>query len=352
MTSIISTVRKISLFSVVVIGGAMITLPAPKVSFAAQHPRAGFAPAAQQDAEVSKLIGLRTRHRASAGESGAPDPVAAFGKLDSAPFVSAPQTGALRYGSESITLPFDGATDTYAFGPMRLKHSLVKTIVHASFLAGVDPRLLMAIADKESSFLIRARASTSSATGLFQFIESTWLFAIRNYGPRFGLEREAGLIEMSDGAPTISDPQDRAAILDLRNDPFLSTLMAASMLRAEQEKLSGRLGRPISDAEVYLVHFLGPAGAQKFLSVLAEKPKASAASLLPQAAKANRPIFYAARTRKAKSLSVAQVHEKIGSSLERRLSRYRELDFGQATAFAPMPPRARLQPDPFANWRL
>ncbi len=352
MTSIIATAGKVSLFSVVVIGGAMITLPAPKVSFAAQHPIEAVSHSALQEAEVSTLVGLRTRQKSSESGAAASKPVATFGKLDIEPFVSTPHTGTLRYGSESITLPFDTATDTYAFGPMRLKHSLVKTIVHASFLAGVDPRLLMAIADKESSFLIRARAPTSSATGLFQFIESTWLLAIRDYGPRFGLQREAGMIVMSDGGPTIAEPQDRAAILDMRNDPFLSTLMAASMLRAEQEKLSGRLGRPVSDAEVYLVHFLGPAGAQKFLSVLAEKPKASAASLLPQAAKANRPIFYAARTRKAKSLSVAQVHEKIGSSLERRLTRYRDLDFGPATAFAPMPPRARLEPDPFANWRL
>ncbi len=120
------------------------------------------------------------------------------------------------------------------------------------------------------------------------------------------------------------------AILELRNNPFLSTLMAAAMLRAEQEKLAGRLGRPISSAEVYLVHFLGPAGAGRFLTVLADKPKSSAATLLPMAAKANRPIFFATRKRKPQSLSVAQVHEKIESSLERRLSRYRQLDFGGA----------------------
>lgn len=299
--------------------------------------------------EVSALLGLRALDRAEAADTSVAEP---FGALDRAAFASAPHTGTLSYGSYSIALPFDAETDTYAFGPMRLKHELVKTIIHASYLAGVDPRLLMAIADKESSFMVRARASTSSATGLFQFIETTWLRAVRDYGPRFGLEREAALIEIGEAGAGVADEAERARILHMRNDPFLSTLLAASMLRAEQEKLAERLGRPISDAEIYLVHFLGPAGAKKFLSVLAEKPKTSAAHLLPQAAKANRPIFYAARKRKPQSLSVAQVHEKIESSLERRLVRYRDLDFGTATAYAPAQAADGARQNPFAHWRL
>ena len=275
-----------------------------------------------------------------------------FGDLHAQAFTRTPRSGTLTYGAESISLPFDAASDTYSFGPMRLKHGLVKTIVHAAYLAGVDPRLLMAIADKESSFIVSARASTSSATGLFQFIDSTWLLAMRDFGPRFGLQAEAALIETVGGVAGVSDLVDRERILQLRNDPFLSTLMAAAMLRVEQEKLEARLGRSISETDIYLVHFLGPAGAQKFLSQLAEKPKSSAASLLPQAAKANKPIFFVTRKRKPQSLSVAQVHEKIGASLERRLMRYRDLDFGPAMAYAPAPTPATLQPNPFAGWRL
>lgn len=249
-------------------------------------------------------------------------------------------------------LPFDEVTDSYAFGPMRLKYSLVKTFVHARYLAGVGPRLLMAIADKESSFVVSARASTSTATGLLQFIESTWLRALRDFGPCFGLEREAAFLLGLESGSSNADAQERVRILELRNDPFLSTLMAAAMLRAEQEKLGARLGRPISDAEVYLVHFLGPAGAEKFLGVLADKPKSSAANVSPMAAKANRPIFFATRTRKPQPLSVAQVHEKIGSSLERRLLRYRGLDFGAVTAYAPQQARPDLPGVPYARWRL
>ncbi len=265
-------------------------------------------------------------------------PASPFGDLDPEAFAAKAHEGVLRYGDEAIRLPFDAQTDTYSFGPIRLKRQLVETILRASYLAGVDPRLLMAIADKESSFVASARASTSSATGLFQFIDATWLKAVRDFGPQFGLASEAGVVTGSQAQPQVNDERQRARLLDMRRDPFLATLFAAAMLRHEQEKLSARMGRTITEAEVYLVHFLGPAGAEKFLDALAEKPTLAAAHLLPAAARANRPIFFGskkvvvrAKRRKARStfvsLSVAQVHGKIGDSLERRLVRYRTLDF-------------------------
>lgn len=343
---------KTILFFSVAIGSVTVRLPSSKVSFAAVPSVAALRAVEAPHNSQPYLVGLREHTNRSTRASKADAPQNYFGILNSRSFEAEAHSGALMYGSEAIALPFNEVTDTYAFGPMRLKHSLVKTIVHASYLAGVDPRLLMAIADKESSFVVSARATTSTAAGLFQFIESTWLRAIRDFGPAFGLDREAALLRGPDlGSPHL-DAQERTRILELRNDPFLSTLMAAAMLRAEQGKLAARLGRTISDAEVYLVHFLGPAGAEKFLGVLADKPKSSAANLLPMAAKANRPIFFETRMRKPQSLSVAQVHEKIGSSLEQRLRRYRELDFGAVTAYAPEQARPELAGAPFARWRL
>lgn len=280
-----------------------------------------------------------------------------FGGLALEAFDDFSQAGVLRYGDSLIRLPYDEANDVYAFGPMRLKRELVATIVRAAFVAGVDPRLLMAIADKESSFVVKARASTSSATGLFQFIDATWLKALRDFGGQFALESEAlsaATLISAQGEEAQTPAAARTRLLALRNDPFLSTLMAAAMLRHEQEKLESKFGRQISGAEVYLVHFLGPAGAQKFLAALEDTPDAAASQLLPAAARANRPIFFEARWVQAKSrakaasakraslktgakfklvaqsLSVAQVHGKIEVSLERRLSRYRALDFGSA----------------------
>ncbi len=271
------------------------------------------------------------------------------------------KTGVLRHGDSAIRAPFDETSDAYAFGPMRLKRELVDTIVRASSIAGVDPRLLMAIADKESSFVVGARASTSSATGLFQFIDATWLQAVRDFGGQFALESEALAAASASEARDDAPASARVHLLSLRNDPFVSTLLAAAVLRREQEKLEVKMGRPLTDGEVYLVHFLGPAGAGKFLFALQENPAAAAAQLLPAAARANRPIFFEKRwvsaksskkatSRKsvrqesvtgrtklklvAQSLSIAQVHGKIGDSLERRLSRYRLLDFVPVAADA------------------
>lgn len=267
--------------------------------------------------------------------------------LSASVFSVQPHKGELRYGGDTIRLAFDQETDTYSFGPMRLKHDLVDTIVRASYLANVDPRILMAIADKESSFRVAAKASTSSATGLFQFIDATWLLAVRDFGAKYGLESEAAAVTYVDGQIGVEDDAERARILALRSDPFLSTLFAAVMLKREQEKLEATIGRAITEAEVYLVHFLGPNGAQKFLSALEEKPAQSAASVLPAAARANKPIFFAAvRKKKSRSLSVAQVHGKIEDALERRLMRYRELDFGSTN------PLARNGEGALQGWRL
>jgi hypothetical protein len=328
----------------------VIAFPAQNVPMAAPHP-------AQFDHDPSlshhlpaalALSEAQASHEAAHEASRqAAQPASPFGVLPADAFSEDPDPGVLRYGDVYIRLPFDEATGVYSFGPMRLKRDLVETILNAAFIAGVDPRLLMAIADKESSFVVAARASTSSATGLFQFIDATWLKALRDFGAEFGLAQEAAAaaacLSMSAGEET------RARLLALRRDPFLSTLLAAAMLRREQERLEAKMGRAITDAEVYLVHFLGPKGAEKFLSVLADAPTSSAARLLPAAARANKPIFFEARLvetkakakgkakksatrvkRVAQSLSVVEVHGKIGSSLARRLARYQDLDFGPA----------------------
>jgi hypothetical protein len=52
------------------------------------------------------------------------------------------------------------------------------------------------------------------------------------------------------------------------------------------------LGREPDASELYLAHFLGPAGATQFLTAMGSNPDTSAAAILPRAARANRAIFY------------------------------------------------------------
>ncbi len=218
--------------------------------------------------------------------------------------------------------------DILEFGPMRIRRHLVQTIVRAAQTVQTDPVLLMAVADKESSFITAVQAKTSSATGLYQFIERTWLGVLRDFGSKYGLAQEAGLVvNDANDKPSVADPAERARILEMRRDPYLSALMAGEMLKRDAARIALRIGRELSLGEVYLAHFLGPDDAEAFLAKVVDKPKAAAAQLLPGPARANRSIFFAAGRgrRKAASLSVAQVHEKFEAMMSARGQRYRDV---------------------------
>ena len=124
--------------------------------------------------------------------------------------------------------------DVLEFGPMKIRRHLVQTIVKAAQAVQTDPVLLMAVADKESSFITAVQAKTSSATGLYQFIERTWLGVVRDFGAKYGLAQEAGLVvNDANDKPSVTDQAERARILELRRDPYLSALMAGEMLKRD-----------------------------------------------------------------------------------------------------------------------
>lgn len=205
------------------------------------------------------------------------------------------------------------------FGPMQIRRYLVEKIIRASRATSMDPVLMMAIADKESSFRTEAQAQTSSASGLYQFIEKTWLGVVREFGSQYGLEKEARTLK--DGEPSAAE---KTAILALRRDAYLAAVMAAEMLKRDSGRIAQRIGRTLTGGEVYLAHFLGPDGAERFIAQMARKPDAAAAELLPKPAAANRTIFYGTSAQgTSKSLSVAEVHGKFETMISLRLDRYR-----------------------------
>ena len=223
--------------------------------------------------------------------------------------------------------------DILEFGPMKIRRHIVQTVLKASQAVQTDPVLLMAIADKESSFITAVQAKTSSATGLYQFIERTWLGVVRDFGAQHGLAKEAALVTQDgNDKPTIADASERARVLDLRRDPYLSALLAGEMLKRDAARIALKIGRELTLGEVYLAHFLGPNDAEDFLSKVVDDPTAAAATLLPGPARANRTIFFAsgaaAKGRKGKpvSLSVAEVHEKFEAMMSTRGDRYRDVE--------------------------
>jgi len=217
------------------------------------------------------------------------------------------------------------------FEQMRVPRWLVEIVVRAAQVTNVDPAYLMALADKESSFLPDSKARTSSAEGLFQFVEGTWLEVLRRYGFQHGYATEAEAVRMVQGRPVVSDSKDRERILNLRQDPYLSALMAGEMINTHRETLAGKVARDPSFSELYIAHFLGVNGASRFVALLSDTPDKSAPEAFPSAAKANRTLFYAKADKaeaapkakaKPKALSVAEVHGRIDTMIDRRVTRY------------------------------
>ncbi len=179
---------------------------------------------------------------------------------------------------------------TDAIGAASAATSVSGALKKASASTGVGFDYLYRVALRESSLNPSAKAATSSAAGLFQFIEQTWLGAVKAHGTRHGLGAEAAdIVKGANGRFTVADPARRQAILDLRFDVEKASSLAAELARENKAALEGALGRAVDAAELYAAHFLGPRGAR---ALLAADSAASAAALLPSAAAANRHVFY------------------------------------------------------------
>jgi hypothetical protein len=180
--------------------------------------------------------------------------------------------------------------------------NVTAAVRYASGKAGVDFSYLLAKAAAESGFQADAKSRTSSATGLFQFVEETWLDMIGQHGAKYGLVHYADALK--DGT---ADREMKERILALRESPRLSALMAAEYTRANQTVLDREVGGEIGDTELYMAHFLGAGGAARFLNAMAETPDRAAAEILPHAARANRAIFYD----RGQPKSLAAVYEDL-----------------------------------------
>jgi hypothetical protein len=152
---------------------------------------------------------------------------------------------------------------------------------------------LLATAQRESALDPAARAKSSSASGLFQFIEQTWLGLVKSDGARLGLGQQAAAITTrADGTHVVSDPRARQAILGLREDPKVASLLAGSFTQRNRDSLSAELGREPTGGELYVAHFLGARGAAQLIHTAQRSPNRPVAADFPDAAAANRSIFY------------------------------------------------------------
>jgi hypothetical protein len=126
---------------------------------------------------------------------------------------------------------------------------------------GAIRALVERIVAAESNGDPNAKNKRSSATGAAQFLDDTWLEAVRRH-------RRDLLQGRSD-----------KEVLELRRDAGLAREITARTIEQNAAMLSKR-GLPITPGSLYLVHFAGPAGA---VALLTAAESADAAALMAAA---------------------------------------------------------------------
>jgi len=188
----------------------------------------------------------------------------------------------------------------------RAPEGIVNAIRTARAKTGVDFAYLMEKAGAESNFNPAIKAKTSSATGLFQFIDSTWMQMVKNHGHKYGLGDLAAEI---DNRGRVADKGLKKDILDLRKDPEIASFMAAEFASENEAHLKRTVGGDIGPTELYFAHFMGAGGASAFLKEMKHNPLAVGADIFPREASANRGVFYDPQTGQARTLG--QIYERF-----------------------------------------
>jgi hypothetical protein len=208
----------------------------------------------------------------------------------------------------------------------------------AAQATGVGFDYLLATAKVESDLDPNLTMRSSSATGLFQFIDQTWLGTLKQAGPAFGYSDYANAISLtSSGRYVVNDPTLRDEIMQLRKDPTANAIMGGVFTQQNAAVLSSRLGRAPSEGELYIGHFFGPYAGAKAIALAASNPNANAAEIFPAAAQANRSIFYDGR---GNARSVAGVCAELSHRYQ--VARAESAPLAVAAASAPPRPPASI----------
>ena len=248
-----------------------------------------------------------------------------------------------------MSVDSSSATQTAGIDPSRAR--VAGAIKQASSLTGVSFEYMLTTAKMESDFNPTAGASTSSAHGLYQFIDQTWLGTVKEAGAQLGYGSYADAItQTSSGSYTVADPTVRRSIMKLRDDPEAASSMAAALTQSNSFKLTGLLGRRPSDSELYMAHFMGVGGAAKLIANAEDNPQAVGARLFPNAAAANRSIFYA---QDGRARSVSEVYSVLDSryagAASSKATRSAMATYGDTPSTTQVASANGVQPTPLIN---
>lgn len=146
----------------------------------------------------------------------------------------------------------------------------IKIIREAAIKVGIKPEVALAIAYVESALNPKAKARTSTASGYFQFISSTWYEMRRYRGARHGITPETSVF-----------------------DPRANALLGCEFIKKNIEYLKEKVRPEVTVRDVYLAHFAGPVTAKRIMRQLMKDPTAHVSTCFtPAAIRANGSILY------------------------------------------------------------
>ena len=149
-------------------------------------------------------------------------------------------------------------------------------------------------------------------TGLYQFIDQTWLGTVKEAGGQLGYGQYADAITKTSSGGYVGQRSRRrgSAIMKLRDDPAAASAMAGALTQSNSFQLTGMIGRRPTDSELYMAHFMGVGGAAKLITPPRTIRRRPRARLFPNAAAANRSIFY---DRSGQARSVSEVYSVLNA---------------------------------------
>src|SRR3954464_13605966 len=126
--------------------------------------------------------------------------------------------------------------------PLSLPEShVVSALRNAAAVTGSDFHYLLGTAMRESSLKPNAQSHRSSAAGLFQFIDQTWLGLVKEHGAAHGPSGFAAAISKDGSGRYHLCGEVKDAILSLRSDPDISALMAGEYTTSTAGQLKASL---------------------------------------------------------------------------------------------------------------
>ncbi len=219
----------------------------------------------------------------------------------------------------------------HQYGDYKIPRNVLKGLVQAAKDADFPADYLFGIVEKESGFDCQAVPPSGSARGCMQVIDQTWLRLVKEYGPRYGLNDEAGLVQLTTNKRKqpvykVSDKAAARRILDLRYDPYYAAVLSITDLKSAKLKIEKNLAARFNDDNLYLPHFMGEDRAEAALAAYETRPNASASRIFNREAKANPGMFYEGKGRRRVPIDVAGFIKRAQNVILSRSAKYHDVE--------------------------